>query len=255
MQMNLSNDISCIVLAAGKGSRMGGDVPKALMPLLGKPLLGWCLEMVTSLGITDIVVVDGYKKDLIRDYLDEKWTINKIKSIEQKVINGNAKAVEAGVGKISDSDNVLIIYSDDCALFRPETLQALIEAHKVNGSQATIATIDLETNPMLAGLAIDNNGNITDIIKRAELSKLHLHHVNQLCGMMIFKKDALHYCLRNIEFSELKQEYLFTDSIKILSRKGTPAQSFKILNKNEWNSVNTMEELTIAECKKRSQYE
>jgi 2-C-methyl-D-erythritol 4-phosphate cytidylyltransferase len=47
-----------IIVAAGAGVRMGGDVPKALMPLAGRPMLLWTLDVVRAApGIDEVVVV------------------------------------------------------------------------------------------------------------------------------------------------------------------------------------------------------
>lgn len=47
-----------IIVAAGAGVRMGGDVPKALMPLAGRPMLLWTLDVVRAVpGIDEVVVV------------------------------------------------------------------------------------------------------------------------------------------------------------------------------------------------------
>jgi 2-C-methyl-D-erythritol 4-phosphate cytidylyltransferase len=47
-----------IIVAAGAGVRMGGDVPKALMPLAGRPMLLWTLDVVrAAAGIDEVIVV------------------------------------------------------------------------------------------------------------------------------------------------------------------------------------------------------
>lgn len=57
-----------IILAAGRGSRMGmltDGRPKCLTPLAGKPLLQWQLEALHAAGIDEIAVVRGYKSDML----------------------------------------------------------------------------------------------------------------------------------------------------------------------------------------------
>lgn len=55
--------MKAIILAAGRGSRMGGataDQPKCLTPLLGRPLLDWQLDALRGAGIERIALVRGY---------------------------------------------------------------------------------------------------------------------------------------------------------------------------------------------------
>ena len=60
-----------IILAAGRGSRMGKeteDKPKCLTILNGKPLLEWQLSALQNAGIERIEIVSGYKGNLIQKY-------------------------------------------------------------------------------------------------------------------------------------------------------------------------------------------
>jgi L-glutamine-phosphate cytidylyltransferase len=63
-----------IVLAAGRGSRLGAltdDRPKCLAPLAGKPLLAWQLDALASAGVDELGVVAGYRSELLAG---ENWT-------------------------------------------------------------------------------------------------------------------------------------------------------------------------------------
>lgn len=60
--------MQCVVLCAGRGSRMGGEVPKVLLPIKGKPLVRHVVEMWE--GLTDqFVFVLGYKGKDVREAL------------------------------------------------------------------------------------------------------------------------------------------------------------------------------------------
>jgi L-glutamine-phosphate cytidylyltransferase len=57
-----------IILAAGKSSRLYPltlERPKCLLELNGKPIIQWQIEILRKIGISDIVVVVGYKKETI----------------------------------------------------------------------------------------------------------------------------------------------------------------------------------------------
>ena len=60
-----------VVIGAGRGRRLGretDDVPKALVPVMGRPMLDWILEALAAAGFTlrDIVYVCGYRGDVVR---------------------------------------------------------------------------------------------------------------------------------------------------------------------------------------------
>ena len=62
------NATKAIILAAGRSSRLYPitlEKPKCLLELGGKPIIQWQIEMLRKIGISDIVVVVGYKKEKI----------------------------------------------------------------------------------------------------------------------------------------------------------------------------------------------
>jgi molybdenum cofactor cytidylyltransferase len=52
--------VAIAVLAAGRGSRFGGDVPKPLVELRGRPLVAWALDAANASGLRPIVLVVGH---------------------------------------------------------------------------------------------------------------------------------------------------------------------------------------------------
>ena len=62
---------TALILAAGYGSRISDvtDMPKSLIEVNGKPLMDWHFEAWKAVGIKDVVVVTGYKRDVLESYL------------------------------------------------------------------------------------------------------------------------------------------------------------------------------------------
>jgi choline kinase len=60
-----------IVIGAGRGSRLGpetDEVPKALVPVMGRPMLDWILDALGAAGFRpkDVLFIGGYKIDIVR---------------------------------------------------------------------------------------------------------------------------------------------------------------------------------------------
>ena len=60
-----------IVIGAGRGSRLGpetDDVPKALVPVMGRPMLDWILDALGAAGFArrDVLFIGGYRADVVR---------------------------------------------------------------------------------------------------------------------------------------------------------------------------------------------
>ncbi len=73
--------MKAIILAAGRGSRMGdetADKPKCLAKLVDRSLLSWQISALKDAGLDDVVVVGGYRKDMLVDsgcevLVNERW--------------------------------------------------------------------------------------------------------------------------------------------------------------------------------------
>ncbi len=68
--------VRAVVLAAGRGVRMGGGlVPKTLLPMGDEePLLSYILRGLRGAGVSDLMVVTGHGKEHLEKYVGEHWT-------------------------------------------------------------------------------------------------------------------------------------------------------------------------------------
>ncbi len=62
--------VYALILAAGFGSRLGHDVPKALIEVAGKPIIAHQLDNLARHGVTDVWVVTGFQADAVRAAAD-----------------------------------------------------------------------------------------------------------------------------------------------------------------------------------------
>lgn len=63
--------MKAVIIGAGRGSRLGpetSEIPKALVPVMGRPILDWILEAFESNGIPrrDVVFIGGYAEEVVR---------------------------------------------------------------------------------------------------------------------------------------------------------------------------------------------
>jgi NDP-sugar pyrophosphorylase family protein len=88
-----------VLLTAGEGTRMRPLTltrPKTMLPVGGKPILQYNLEALKNAGITDIVMVVGYKKEVITAYFGDgsKFGVN-ITYVTQEKRLGTAHAINS----------------------------------------------------------------------------------------------------------------------------------------------------------------
>ena len=72
-------NIDFIILAAGKGTRMGGDSPKVLAGLAGRPMIQHLLDTVETFPKSKTSVIVGYKSKEVEESVVCSKNINFIK--------------------------------------------------------------------------------------------------------------------------------------------------------------------------------
>ena len=63
---------SAVILAAGEGTRMKSSTPKVLHKILGKPIISWIVDALTTAQADDILTVVGHGKEQVMEHLDGK---------------------------------------------------------------------------------------------------------------------------------------------------------------------------------------
>jgi NDP-sugar pyrophosphorylase family protein len=89
--------LKAVILAAGKGTRLADltkDVPKPMVPINGRPCLARIIDALHTAGIVDMVIVTGYKAEVIRSHFgDGKDYGVKITYVDQRVQSGTGSAL------------------------------------------------------------------------------------------------------------------------------------------------------------------
>lgn len=102
------------LLAAGRGTRMGGGTPKTLLPLDGKePLLHYILEGLAVAGVDDLLVVTGHRPEEIQEFVTNRGRIPTVAFIRNARFAswGNFHSVRVALDQSPGMD-VMVVNSD-----------------------------------------------------------------------------------------------------------------------------------------------
>ena len=72
--MSVPSLTTAVILAGGAGTRirqMYPDIPKPLIPIAGRPFLGWQIEWLRAQGVTEVILSIGYRAEQIVAYFAE----------------------------------------------------------------------------------------------------------------------------------------------------------------------------------------
>ncbi|MDD5408541.1 MAG: NTP transferase domain-containing protein [Candidatus Omnitrophica bacterium] len=237
----MKNNIAVIILAAGKSTRMKSDTPKVLHNLCGRPMLGYVLDLVSSLKPKQVVAVLGFKQELVRRAIPKGVKI----SIQNKLL-GTADAVKAGLTALKGfKGTVLVLYGDN-PLLKKETLRKLLDYHIENNVDATLLTAQLKKPSGYGRIIRDKYFSICGIVEEKDADEVQKDIKEINTGIMVFKKESLSGNLKYIRADNRKKEYYLTDIIGILAKKKYLVDGFKVEDSQEALGINTRAELAKA---------
>jgi len=101
--------MKAVILAAGEGKRLRPfteTMPKVMLPVANKPVLEYVFDAARNCGIDEIIVVVGYKKEVIMEYFKNYKGIKITYAIQDKQL-GTAHALLQAKNKLNDSFIVL----------------------------------------------------------------------------------------------------------------------------------------------------
>ncbi|PIU21861.1 MAG: hypothetical protein COT15_00095 [Candidatus Diapherotrites archaeon CG08_land_8_20_14_0_20_34_12] len=236
-----------LILAAGLGKRMRpltNEMPKAMVLLKGKPLLEHVLQNCKKAGIEECVLVVGHLKEKIIEYFSKEFEGMKLQYVEQKEMNGTAKAIDLGKEFFGGKDerffgktgeDFLVLSAD--VIVPEKYLQQLIAK---KGFDAVMLARE-ENHPEKYGvIEIDAKQNaVLGLEEKPEKPKSNL--VN--AGIYKFNKKIFSAIAKTGK-NPLRGEFEITDSIKILLKENAKV-GFVLCKERIWD-IGSLEELEKA---------
>lgn len=240
-----------IILAAGKGTRMGSDLPKVLVPLQGKPMVAHLLDSVMTAKpeLDPILVVSPSNKEIIKESLANYSLRFAIQ--EQQL--GTGHAVGAARNEVDPrASHVLVLYGDHPFL-GSKTIERLL---KLKPQAITLMPTLLpdysswHANFYYFGRIIrDDEGKIKDITEYKDATEKEREILEVNPGYMCFNKEWLFANIDKLQANNQAHEFYLTDMAEIAAQGGYPIDSERV-DPIEAMGINKAEELEIAEALK-----
>lgn len=246
-QTDLSQ-VTVIVLAAGKGTRMRSQLPKVLHEIAGESLLGHVLATVERLRIRRAIVIVGHGAEQVRATLPD-W----VTTVEQREQLGTGHAIQQVVPALPDFSGDVLILSGDVPLLSAATLSAMHAAHREAGAALTLLTTEL-ADPTGYGRIVRENGRVKGIVehKDATPQERAIREIN--AGVYLASWPKLREAVASLSNSNAQGEYYLTDAVAALVAKGEGVIGHVTPDATEVSGINTRAELVAlaAEYQRRS---
>jgi mannose-1-phosphate guanylyltransferase len=220
--------MKAMILAAGKGTRVRPltyDLPKPMIPVLGKPVMAYLIEHLAKNGVTEIMVNVAHLHEKIEDYFGEgeQFGVQIGYSFEGYTKeDGEVVAVPigsaGGMKKIQEfggffDDTTIVLCGD--ALIDLDLKAALLE-HRRKGAMATVITKEVPWDKVSSyGVVVtDKEGRITQFQEKPTQEEALSNFIST--GIYIFEPEILDLIPSGTEFDIGSQLF------PLLVEKGLP---------------------------------
>jgi len=200
-----------VIAAAGRGTRMlhiAKNKPKQLIKACDAPFLSYLLDNLIEAGYKELILVVGYKKEKIEEFL-KKYNYN-VKVVDQFEVLGKDKygtacALEC-VENIVGNENFIMVYGDN--LFSARDLKVL----NVNDDWNCMASF-YHNSPQRYGVLSAEDGFLKKIVEKPK------KHIGNLINIGLYKfTPEIFEKLKKVKLSQ-RGEYEITDAINFLAEE------------------------------------
>ncbi len=209
-----------IIPVAGIGTRLRPHthtVPKVLIPVAGKPILGHILDKLKQAGNTDIILITGYKASKVEEYIRKSYNDLNVEFIMQPEREGLGHAIYLAKDKVGANEEILIILGDTILD---------VEFDFLNKGITSIGVHEVE-DPKRFGVVKVTDGLITDFIEKPDTPVSNL----AIVGIYFIKDSAeLFLQLDNLVKNNIrtKGEFQLTDALSGMLKSGIKMNTFSV---------------------------
>lgn len=223
---------------------MKSDLPKVVHEVGGRPMVCAVVDACIEAGCERIVVIVGYKQELVREALAGYGAVEFAVQGEQLGTGHAVRSCEHLFSreKMEPGHDAFVLCGDG-PLIRAETLRTVLERHRASGAAATLATSVIEDPSGYGRIVRDGAGRFVAIVeqKNATPAQLAIREVNP--SYYCFDVQSLFGALARVGRNELTGEYYVTDAPSLLMGDGKRVEVIDAVPASDVLSINTLEDL------------
>ena len=237
-------DVACVILAAGKGTRMNSARSKVLHKLLGRPMISYSIDRARDLQAAPVVAVLGHQIEVVQKELVARHGEGAVTVVEQAEQRGTGHAMKLGLQPLGSWEGIVVILYGDVPLLRRETLEALLdEAVKTAGLAMLSANVP---DPTGYGRVVrDGQGRVSRIVEHKDASPAEREIVEINAGIYAAPAAFLREAAAHLQPQNAQGEYYLTDIVERAA--GSIGASAILAEAEEVAGINDRRQLAEAE--------
>ncbi|MFP3943896.1 MAG: bifunctional UDP-N-acetylglucosamine diphosphorylase/glucosamine-1-phosphate N-acetyltransferase GlmU [Alphaproteobacteria bacterium] len=237
--------LACVVLAAGRGTRMRSALPKVLHEVAGRPMLHHVLAGALELEPERIVTVLGTDMDDVAAAA-RAFGGGAVRVAVQDPPLGTGHAVRAAEEELTGFSGDLCVLYADTPLIRPQTIRAMQTA-RAEGAGLVVLGFEPEEPGAYGRLILNDAGGLDAIVEARDADPETL--AVRLCnsGVMLGDGELMLRLLSRVRNDNAKGEYYLTDIVALARSDDIPCAVVRA-DAQEVMGVNSRGELAEAEA-------
>ncbi len=244
------NNLSIIILAAGKGTRMKSDLPKVMHKVAGREMLNLVIDEAKSLNPQNITIVVSEEMKNFEEKILAAHPETKITFTLQKERKGTAHAVQSGIENIKNLGEKLLILYGDTPLTSRITLKKMAE--KLENFSLCILGFEEESENAYGRLVVDSNGHLERIVEFKDANEEERKIALCNSGVVAVDGKQIKKLLDQVKNENAASEFYLTDIVGIAGEMGLK-RTFIKTEISEVLGVNSRFELAKVEEIKQNQ--
>ena len=237
-----------IVMAAGKGTRMKSDLPKVLVPVLGRPMVHYVVEALQRAGIARTLVVVGYRADDVKESLQGYQGIEFVMQGEPL---GTGHAVKSCLLQLKEHDGPVVVVTGDSPLTQDASVSRLLSEFDLLHCACLLGS-GYADNPFGLGRIVrDSEKHFLKIVEEKDATPDEKNITEVNLSTYVFQSKDLVEFLEQMQPSPVTGEYYVSDAPRYMLSIGKDVHALDVLQPCESFTINTQEELQRAEDEMR----
>lgn len=235
-------NLTAVILAAGKGTRMKSKLPKVLHKVGGHPMLEHVMDAAEAAGCRDNVVVIGHGAELVRELVGDRARI----ALQAEQL-GTGHAVLQAADTLKDFTGTVMILCGDTPLLEAEELQKFYAEHVKSGAAATVMSALMDDPFGYGRILRDANGDVAGIVEQKDASEEQKQIKEINTGNYCVEAPLLFEVLRTLGNDNAQGEYYLTDVLAKLRAMGKKVGGVITADSEMIMGVNSRRQLAEAE--------
>ena len=231
-----------IIMAAGKGTRLQSEkhqMPKVLREAAGQALLLRILAKLDFLKKENIVIVIGYKGELVEAAAGPEY-----RYVWQREQLGTGHAVMQAIPELEGFDGPVLVGSGDMPLITRETYKGIFEAHVQEQNACTMLAYVSDKDMQFGRIVRDADGAFQEVVEDRDCTPEQKKITELNAGVYVFDARLLAEGLQQLSTDNAQGEYYLTDVPSWIQNRAA-ASVFTARPVSMRVGVNTQEDLDL----------